>query len=217
MNFKAVDYEEMEMTKEWYINTYKKLVNNARIPKRYKQKHKIYVQEEDREAYEFLNELKNHMTEFVDNGTNLLFYSKTVGCGKTMWAIELLKAYLWDSLNKGGAPNGVYINIPSLLVEIKMGIDDPESKEETTKLQKQLVNSKLVILDDIGVKGLSEYDQNMLYTWIDKRTSEGKSILYTTNLTPDELAGCLGTRLTDRILKYSKVIEFKGGSFRGIE
>jgi len=70
------------------------------------------------------------------------------------------------------------------------------------------------VFDDIADKSLSEYDLNLLYYWIDTRTSNMKSCIYTTNQLPSELEKTLSGKLYSRIVNYSEVKEIKDGDHR---
>ena len=106
------------------------------------------------------------------------------------------------------------MNVPELLIDIKNGFNDIELQLRLKDTQDRIKTDDLVVFDDIGVKDLSEYDKNLVYSWINYRDTHLKSSIFTTNLYPDDLYNSLGTRVADRILD-SRIIEFNGGSYRG--
>ena len=202
------------MGKEWKLAKYKTVMNRSEMPKEYRKSINMKVQSVDKDAYSELSKIKDNITSFVNSGKNVLIHSKTVGCGKTTWACELAKQYVIDNIELN--PSILYVNVPTLLNDIKISFDDIEYKAKTIEIQKRIKTEKLVIFDDIGVKDLSEYDKNIVYSWVNSRVVENKTSIYTTNISIDDIDKCMGERIADRILGYSKVIEFNGGSFRGV-
>lgn len=197
------------MPKELYIQ-------NSLIPKRYLQDIQLIPAKIDEQTFIYLNDYKNNIYEHVKNGDNLLIYSNKVGNGKTTWATKILKEYI-DQINFYTFINncpGIFINVTSFLNEKKLAISDKKLYGYVQDTEKKILNSKLVVFDDIGVKNQSDYDLGALYYWIDYRTSNMKSCIFTSNVAPDQLKNVLDERLYSRIVKYSIVKEIKDGDNR---
>lgn len=189
-------------------------LTNSNIPKQYLKEQKLIPYECDLQSYTRLNNVKNDIVNFVNNNNNLFIYSKITGNGKTSWAIKLQKAYLdyASSYSFDYDCPTYFINVARLLDLKKSSMSDSEIN--IAQVESFIKYSKLMIWDDIAVRGLSDYDKEYLYTLVDERVINGRSSIYTSNLSPVELEGILGARLYSRIINTSIPIEFKGGDRR---
>lgn len=189
-------------------------LNRSKIPKRYLGEISLTPEKIDLQAFRELSSIEHSVKEFVHDGNNLFIFSSNVGNGKTSWAIKIGKAYINYASDYAITCPVLFINVAAFLAKKKAAISDPSLKDELSIIEKNILSARLVIWDDIAVKGLSDYDKEQLYVWIETRTSENKSNIYTSNIIPDDLENILGARLFDRILNYSTKIEFKGQSRR---
>lgn len=192
-------------------------IKNSLIPKRYISEIKLVPAKIDEDTFIFLSNYKKDIVKNVGEGNNLLIYSTKVGNGKTTFATKILKEYI-DQVSKYTFRNncpGLFINVTSFLNEKKLSITDKSLQEYVRTVENNILNSNLVVFDDIGVKNQSDYDLGALYYWIDYRTSNLKSCIYTSNVTPDQLRNVLDERLYSRIVKYSIIKEIKDGDNRG--
>ena len=67
----------------------------------------------------------------------------------------------------------------------------------------------LVVWDDICVKKMSDMQYSLFFTMVNNRVFAGKSNIFTTNRSIEELFNILGDRLFSRIVRPAEVIEFK--------
>ena len=193
-------------------------LNNSQIPKRYLNEIVLIPSKIDEKTFEELNNIKLNIKKFVDSGNNLLICSNNVGNGKTTWAIKLLKEYIKSIGNikiKNNCP-GLFINITNFLNEKKLAISDKELQEKVIDIEHKILNSNLVIFDDLGVKDISQYDMGNIYYWIDERTNNMRSCIFTSNLLPNQLKKVLDERLYSRIVNYSVIKEVKDGDSRNV-
>ena len=193
-------------------------ISNSQIPKRYLNEIVLIPSKVDEKTFEELNNIKLNIKDFVNNGDNLLICSNNVGNGKTTWAIKLLKEYIKSVGNikiKNNCP-GLFINITNFLNEKKLSISDKELHDKVIDTEHKILNSNLVIFDDLGVKDISQYDMGNIYYWIDERTNNMKSCIFTSNLLPNQLKKILDERLYSRIVNYSIIKEVKDGDSRNV-
>lgn len=193
-------------------------INNSNIPKRYLKNITLIPAKVDEQVFKELNEIKIGVKDFVDKGENLLICSNNVGNGKTTWAIKILREYISNVSNvkfKNNCP-ALFINVTNFLNEKKLAISDPELHSKVIDTERKILTSKLVVFDDLGVKDISQFDMGNLYYWIDERTNNLKSCIFTSNLMPKQLKGVLDERLYSRIVKYSTVKEIKDGDNRNV-
>ena len=175
------------------------LSENNWIPK------KLYANDRDRQAFKYLSTIKSDIVNFVENGNSLYLYSQNSGNGKTSWAIKLLLAYfdrVWHK--KAFDCAGVFINTQSFIFKNKENISNPTKEFE--ELKQNILSSDLVIWDDIASARLSEYDYQLLLTFINTRKLNGKSNLYTGNCDQNGCNEFLGQRLSSRVWNDSIII-----------
>lgn len=198
---------------------YKLYLKNSLIPKRYQEDISLKPCTEDYQVFFELRNIKEKAKEFVDGGNNLLICSDSPGNGKTTWATKILRAYI-ESVSDRAWPNNtpaLFININSFLNDKRMAIDDPEISEKVKKIEKALKTAKLVVFDDISDKRLTSFENNNLFYWIDYRTANMLSCIYTTNELPEDLKLELEGKLYSRIVKYSYIKQIKDGDHRKAE
>lgn len=195
-----------------YLET-KYLLDASNIPKSKQKVNTLYPDECDINSFSMLSDIREDIKEFVRCGSNLYIYSTTCGNGKTTWAIKIMLQYfneMWAG--NGFTERGIFINVPTFLTQCKSTISKPDQK--FFEMRDRLSDIDLVIFDDIASTKLSEYDYNTLLTYIDQRTIQEKSTLYTGNVPPDKLPNYVGERLASRIANNSILIELKGRDMR---
>lgn len=187
-------------------------LDNSGLPKSKYAPISLSPQFNDRRAFDKLADIKNNIDEFVEQGKNLYICGRTPGNGKTSWAIKILQMYFYY-VAEGNLLNvkGMFVSVPDLLLKMK-DFNNPLSNEYKDNLK----NCDLLILDDIAVTGISQFDYLQLFTLIDGRMLAGKSIIFTSNITDiKKLEDVIGERLASRIMGNSIIIEIKGGDMRG--
>jgi len=165
----------------------------------------------DKKAYKQLSDIRKNIVKFVDEHRNLYICSDNVGNGKTSWAIKMLHTY-FHHCAVGNYENllGMFVNTTDLLLKLK-DFNNPLPQ----KYKENLETVDLVVFDDIGVTGISQYDLTQLLNIINKRILAQKSTIYTSNITEyDQLEQLLGSRLASRIYEASEIITLKGMDMR---
>ena len=188
----------------------------SNIPKARQQPFKLRPENDDVEAFKFLNDIKLQIKDFVTNGDNLYIYSNNFGNGKTSWAIKIMQEYfnqIW--FGNRFRCRGLFIFVPAFLTNIKRNISNPT--EEFNEFLDRILEADLVIWDDIGANKLSDFDHTQLLTYIDQRKLNMKSNIYTGNLKYEQLMEYVGARLTSRIWNDSIIVELVGLDRRGTD
>ena len=162
----------------------------------------------DYDTFCTLADIKDNIKNFVDSGDNLYIVSKTTGNGKTSWAIKLMLKY-FDTVWAGNGlrTRAVFVHVPTFLLKCKNfnSID-----REFEDLKSILTTVDLVVWDDIGSTGMSNYDLSQLLMYIDQRVLGQKANIYTGNLMFEDLDKTLGSRLASRIWNTSSIAELRG-------
>lgn len=192
----------------------KYLMDTSGIPKNRQMPSTLSAPKCDYEAYCRLADIKNNITDFVDSGLSFYITSETTGNGKTSWAIKLLTKYfdcVWAG--NGFRPRGLFIHVPTFLLKCKDFNNRDEAFEE---MKRVIADVDLVVWDDIASTSVSSYDYSQLLMYMDVRASNGKSNIYTGNITDRAtLQKALGSKLTSRIWSDdTEIIQFQGGDMR---
>ena len=216
--------ENERRTDCWYVNicdkecagcvVYPQMLwqfDNSGLPKAKYQPIKLIPQDIDIDAFDKLADIRKNIDEFVANGNNLYICGLNPGNGKTSWAIKMLQTYFHYTADGSVFHlRGMFVSVPSLLLQLK-DFDNPVSKDFKDNLHKV----DLLILDDIAVTGLSQYDYLQLFSIIDQRMLANKSIIFTSNnISLHDLEDSVGARLASRVWKNSEIVEIKGGDRR---
>jgi len=97
--------------------------------------------------------------------------------------------------------------------------ENPQGRaDRTVTLQKQLVNHKLLIIDELGFVPLSKTGAELLFELISQRYERGATLI-TSNLPFEEWTETFGSeRLTgallDRLTHHVSILEMNGDSYR---
>ena len=138
-----------------------------------------------------------------------LFIYGSVGTGKTHIAYALKKQ--WDEENP--YRTAVFWNTPELLQNEKSDFDrDNYSKKRSIERLKE--SKQLLILDDIGTETATGWVLDQLYMLINKRYNEMKPVIFTSNLSIEDIGKVLGDRIASRIVEMCDVIELTGDDKR---
>lgn len=196
-------------------------IKNSGLPKMYYANTTLKAAtDNDLEMFRKLKEIEDDVANFVKEGKNLLISSNMVGNGKTTWATKILKSYVTNyacyySFPKQNQTPALYVNFPEFLNQKKLAISNPDMLDKVKHIEDSIYTAKLVVFDDIATKLASDYDKELLYVYINYRTSNKLSTIYTTNISSNMLESQIGARVADRITGYSECIEFNGPGRRG--
>jgi DNA replication protein DnaC len=131
-----------------------------------------------------------------------LFLHGPPGTGKTHLAVALLK-------DAGKREYDTFTTVANLLMKLRDSFRKDAERSEADIIR-QYSKANLVVLDDLGAEKTSEFALQSLYIIIDKRYSEMRPTIITSNLTVDEIAEKVGDRIASRIAGMCRVVELKG-------
>jgi DNA replication protein DnaC len=194
------------------------LANSSLLTEKQQQPITLNAPSVDLQSYCELKNIKENIESFISEGNNLLIESETTGNGKTSWAIKLLMSYL-DSMwvRAPLEPIALFVNVPTFIFEMKSAFGNSTDNDYVNTIKENVSKCDLIVWDDIGLKTLTAYEQDLLYTYINRRLDLGKSNIFTTNLTEEDFKQYMGDRLYSRIYNNSKIITFYANDHRGIE
>lgn len=184
----------------------KYMVDNSGIPE--SKQHSIKLDaNDDYPRYKELQSIKDDIVQFVLNGENVYIASENTGNGKTSWSIKLLLKY-FDEVWAGNGlrVRGLFVHVPTLLLQLK-NFNNPLSEE----YKSFLINTDLVVWDEIAATSISSYDYSNLLMFMENRLLNNKSNIFTSNATTKQaLEEIVGAKLASRIWNTSDIIIFKG-------
>ena len=191
--------------------------NQAYIPETKRTKPVLFIDKDgsDEESFTRLANIEKNIETFVNDGKNIYLYSNNTGNGKTSWSLRLAGDYIntvW--LKKSMKPIVLFISVPKFLLELKANIS--AKSDYIQHILENVIDCDLVIWDDIGSKNGTEFEISHLLSIIDQRINNGKSNIYTSNVSDNELHQILGDRLYSRVFNYSECIQIFGKDKRGI-
>jgi DNA replication protein DnaC len=153
---------------------------------------------------DILDEVKNHD---LNGKKNSLFLFGDYGVGKTALAIVFLKQKMTEE------KAGLFISVPDLLDRIRAAFDKDE-RYTADDIIEEAKNIDLLLLDDLGAEKPSEWVKEKLFQIINHRYNELLPIVFTSNLSLDELEKRIGERIVARIAEMSKMIRLIGKNLR---
>jgi DNA replication protein DnaC len=124
-----------------------------------------------------------------------LWFMGDVGTGKTTLAMLVSKAAL-----DHGYSVAIY-SVPLLLAQIRDTYDSDPGERSYMDFFRRLVAVDLLHLEDLGTEKRSDWVLEQLYSLVNERYEQERSILVTTNLGLDELEEQIGARTVSRLVE----------------
>lgn len=171
----------------------------------------IDAKETDMEA-EMAGSLKTSQSYFITGD---------VGVGKTHLAVALIRKYIatikpyYDDKRKEYMLDidqfnlPVFIEVQELLLRIRASYHK-DSTETEMDVVDRYTYTPLLVLDDLGAEKDSEFSTLMLYLIINRRCSNDRTTIITSNLSIDEIRDRLSERISSRIKGMCKIIGMTG-------
>lgn len=160
---------------------------------------------EPRRVIEEVRSFANRIDDHLDAGRGLWFMGPP-GTGKTTLAMAVSKAAL-----KVGRTVAIY-SLPQLLREIRRTTFDSGSR---VNLFEQLVNVDLLHIDDVGAEQTTPWVLEELYSIVNGRYEEQRSMVITTNIVDrDELCTQITARTVSRLTEMCDELPLLGHDHR---
>ena len=142
----------------------------------------------------------------LDNGRGLWFYG-SVGTGKTTLAMLVSRAAL-----DAGRSVAIY-SLPRLLAEIRATFEADHEGSYVDFLDR-LAIVDLLHIDDVGAERTSDWVLEQLYSIVNARYEDERSVIITTNLERDELAEQIRERTVSRLEEMCTLVPLYGEDAR---
>lgn len=150
----------------------------------------------------------------VEQGKNVYIWSQETGNGKTMTACEMAKQYASEISKHSvyGLLPIIVCNFGELMTRMKEEIDT--GIQESVAIKDKMKNARLLVIDDVGTRVLSEYDRTILYDIVNHRFKEMLTTIITSNVPPTQADKYFGKQIASRIVRSAITIEMKGADRR---
>ncbi len=157
-------------------------------------------------AASILRVAKSFVSTFDSPGKNLLFYGPS-GLGKTF-----LSSAIAAELLKNGK-DVLYISANSLfpmLENMHFGRRD----EKSSYISDKVLDADLLILDDLGAEFITQFTASELFRIMNQRLLMGKKMVFSTNLTFNEIVNSYSERIASRMIGEFHNLRFFGEDIR---
>jgi hypothetical protein len=147
------------------------------------------------------------------------------GTGKTQMAVEAIAEVISDHVehhieNRGNQPlvyrPARYCTALELFSEIKATFQQGASKNESEVI-KDFTTPKLVVFDEVTVRGETPWENNVFSHVVDKRYGLFKDTVIIGNFSATEIIATLGPSIASRLEETGGIIECSWSSFRGVK
>ena len=146
---------------------------------------------------------RNYALNFTPDTSSLIFFGKT-GLGKTFLSSCIAK----ELISQGW--NVVY----GSLLKLMRQVEDERFNRATGDTMSIMLESDLLILDDLGSEFQTQFNESVLYELINERINMRRPIIISTNLNIRELNKKYNDRIVSRITGCFRPFFFVGSDVR---
>lgn len=139
-----------------------------------------------------------------------LFMHGATGLGKTHLSLAIVNTVT----EKGYGV--VYGSAPNIFSQLEKEHFSRQNPFERT-FEQELLESDLVIIDDLGVEFSTQFTVSCIYNIVNSRILSGKPTIISTNLTPVEFEDKYTQRITSRIIGSYVSLKFIGRDIRQLK
>lgn len=129
------------------------------------------------------------------------------GNGKTQLAVELMKA------RTAALKTALFSSAVEFFIKIKSTYRKDSDTDEMEVLR-EFQKPSLLVIDEIGKRGGSEWENTMLFELLNRRYNDMTDTILIDNRTKTEFAETIGPSLASRMNEGGGIIECTWGSFR---
>lgn len=189
------------------------LVQRSNLPLNKRKESILVPQDCDVEQFNQLQYIQDNIEKYVKESNNLYIFGSPQN-GKTSWAVNLLLAY-YKTVPQGTMDinKGVFVSVPTFLQKWKDNMNNYDVNFEY--FRNRLQTCDIVIWDDITSNNLSNYDSNVLYTYLNERHLQEKCNIYTGRADVRDINQLMDVSLCNAIKKPgTHVIRLKGEAYK---
>lgn len=164
------------------------------------------VDQDNQRQFNIAQRYVQHFAEMLEQRQGLLFWG-TVGTGKSYTAAAIANELLDRTVSV------VMTSFVKLIDELQRQTFSDSEQPYLDRLNQ----TKLLIIDDLGAERGTDYALEKVYDIVDSRYRDGKPVIFTTNLTMQQMkesSDIRYTRIYDRIFEMCYPVKFSGLSRR---
>jgi DNA replication protein DnaC len=162
---------------------------------------------ETREAVKKVRAFVDNLDSNLGTGKGLWLFGDT-GTGKTTLAMLVSKA-----ATEMGHSVAIY-SLPKLLARIRRTYEDEAGSDSYGAFFERLTSVDLLHIDDFGAEKRSDWVLEQLYSLVNERYEDERSIMLTTNLAVDKLEDQIGARTVSRLTETCEQVPLFGADRR---
>jgi DNA replication protein DnaC len=162
---------------------------------------------ETREAVKKVRGFTDNLDSNLGTGKGLWLFGDT-GTGKTTLAMLVSKA-----ATEMGHSVAIY-SLPKLLARIRRTYEDEAGSDSYGAFFERLTSVDLLHIDDFGAEKRSDWVLEQLYSLVNERYEDERSIMLTTNLAVDKLEDQIGARTVSRLTETCEQVPLFGADRR---
>lgn len=152
---------------------------------------------------------QDYALDFSLNSPSLFMHGAT-GLGKTHLSLAIAN----EAINRGHGV--IYGSAPNIFNTLQREHFGRQYTEEHT-YEQELLETDLLIIDDLGVEFSTQFTVSCVYNIINSRILSRKPTIISTNLTPRELEEKYTQRITSRIIGNFVSLRFTGKDIRQLQ
>jgi DNA replication protein DnaC len=198
----------------WRAALTSKLLADAGIPPRYRKCDLDSFRDNNDSLATAVRRARRFSEEFpvVDRG---LFFLGKPGLGKTHLAVAIVKQVI-----RRTNARAVFYDVRELLKNIR-NTYNPVVRSTESQVIRPIIESELLVLDDLGAEKTSEWVEETLNLIVNTRYNERRATIFTSNhpvsddlSDPDNLVVRVGYRMWSRLHEMCEFIEMKSVDYR---
>lgn len=208
------------------------------VPKKYKDRklsNLNIIEKQNPQAYQVASMYGKNILEYVNDGVGLFLYSipnadnkMGTGTGKTTVATTLINEYIIARVKQHTSGGRRVSVLPAYFLRASefqntfnsqfRGTEEMriEATEKYYRLKNLMLNTELLVIDDISLRNSTEALTNELYEIFDERSIEEKSTIFTSNQPIEKVGEMLSEQIASRIAGMSELVGFYGKDNRKI-
>lgn len=162
---------------------------------------------------------RQEFEEAMESHRSFYFYGSP-GTGKTFLGFLIAKYSTgkWPDLHGHDRINKAveYISFPAFILQLQcsFGITNKENTSAFELLRRTSSEPRLLLIDDFGAEGLTDFVRRAIYFMINERDLSGRQTIITSNYPMAAIDAQIDRRISSRIAGMCKILEFTGNDRR---